>query len=567
MIGPQAKSTSDQASADSIHEQRLADVLAEMRDRAGRGETVDLESYCQQHSDLAADLRDLWRIGVFADRGIPSSDLTASAVGSLAAASSGLSPLAAATPQRVGDYRLISELGRGGMGVVYLARDERLKREVAIKMISRGRMHSPSDLQRFASEAAAAARLQHAAIVPVYEVGEWDGRPYFSMRFIRGETLADRLRRGPLPQREAAHLIAKVARAVGYAHLQGVLHRDLKPSNILLDRAGEPHVTDFGLAKLIEEDMSLTATGAVLGTPSYMSPEQAAARDDAVGPRSDVYSLGCVLYHALTGRPPLVADTPVELVLKVLEQDPPSPRELRPSIDHDLNLIVVRCLQKPPDLRYASALAFADDLEAYLRDETVSATSGRMGQVVARWLRDTHHAPILENWGLLWMWHSLALLVVSLLTWILEWNEVASRPTYALLWTLGLGAWAAVFWRLRQRSGPVTFIERQIAHVWAASMMAIGLLFPLEAWLGLPPLALSPLLGVITAMVFLIKAGMLSGAFYTQVVVMLLTSVVMAWQPRYAHLVYGILAAACFFFPGLKYYRQRRRQLDGKPLA
>jgi serine/threonine-protein kinase len=424
-------------------------------------------------------------------------------------------------------------------------------------------MHSASDLQRFASEAAAAARLQHAAIVPVYEVGEWDGRPYFSMRYVRGETLADQLRRGPMPQRDAARLIARVARAVAYAHSQGVLHRDLKPSNILLDRSGEPHITDFGLAKLLEDDSSLTATGAVLGTPSYMSPEQAAARDDALGPRSDVYSLGCVLYHALTGRPPLVADTPVELVLKVLEQDPPPPRVLRPSIDHDLDMIVVRCLQKPPDLRYASATALADDLEAYLRDETVSATNGRIGQVVARWLRDTHHAPILENWGLLWMWHSLVLLVVSLLTWILEWQEVASRPTYALLWTVGLGTWAAVFWHLRKRSGPVTFIERQIAHVWAASMMAIMLLFPLEAWLELPALALSPLLGVITAMVFLIKAGMLSGTFYAQVVALLLASVVMAWQPRYAHLVFGVVAAACFYFPGQKYYRQRMHHAGG----
>jgi serine/threonine-protein kinase len=560
LLGPTGPE--DRAAAAADHDQRLADLLADARDRALRGEPVDLVMLCDQHPELAHDLRELWHLGLVADLGAVAEQPTHT--NPLVSSATSDNPSAfASMPSRVGEYRMISELGRGGMGVVYLARDERLKRDVAIKMISRGRMHSASDLQRFASEAAAAARLQHAAIVPVYEVGEWDGRPYFSMRYVRGETLADQLRRGPMPQRDAARLIARVARAVAYAHSQGVLHRDLKPSNILLDRSGEPHITDFGLAKLLEDDSSLTATGAVLGTPSYMSPEQAAARDDALGPRSDVYSLGCVLYHALTGRPPLVADTPVELVLKVLEQDPPPPRVLRPSIDHDLDMIVVRCLQKPPDLRYASATALADDLEAYLRDETVSATNGRIGQVVARWLRDTHHAPILENWGLLWMWHSLVLLVVSLLTWILEWQEVASRPTYALLWTVGLGTWAAVFWHLRKRSGPVTFIERQIAHVWAASMMAIMLLFPLEAWLELPALALSPLLGVITAMVFLIKAGMLSGTFYAQVVALLLASVVMAWQPRYAHLVFGVVAAACFYFPGQKYYRQRMHHAGG----
>ena len=178
--------------------------------------------------------------------------------------------------------------------------------------------------------------------------------------------------------------------------------------------------------------------------------------------------------------------------------------------------------------------------------------------MVARVFRETHHAAVLENWGTLWIWHSMVLLVAGLLTWQLDYNGVTERGIYVAVWTLGLGTWAAVFWKLRQRMGPVTFIERQIAHVWGASMIAIGLLFPMEWWLGLPVLSLSPLLGVISAMVFIIKASMLSGAFYVQAGALLIAAVMMALMPRYAHLIFGIVAAACFFFPGFKYARRRR---------
>jgi len=255
----------------------------------------------------------------------------------------------------------------------------------------------------------------------------------------------------------------------------------------------------------------------------------------------------------------LIADSPVELMLKVLEQDPPPPRMLRPNLDRDLEMIVVRCLQKPADLRYASADHLADDLEAFLNDERISARSGRFSQVVARLFRETHHATVLENWGLLWMWHSLALLIACLSTWLLQQADVTSRLTYGTVWTVGLGAWAMVFWMLRRRLGPVTFIERQTAHVWAASMAGVGMLFPLEWCMELPVLTLSPVLGVITSMVFLVKAGMFSGAFYGQFAVLIATSIVMALSPEYAHLIFGVVAAGCFFIPGLKYYRQRVR--------
>ncbi len=545
----------DDASPDSEHDRRLAEVLSQMADDVSQGSPVDFQGVCNAHPDLASDLRRLWGAVLVTD---------------VAAVSSEQVPLvdpddASARrwrrldlPVTIGDYQLLSELGRGGMGVVFRARQVSLDREVAVKMILRGRLASDQDLNRFLSEASSTAQLQHPNIVPVYEVGDIEGRPFFSMKFIDGDTLGSRLVDGPLPEREAARVVATISRAVGFAHRQGVLHRDLKPSNILIDGEGNPMVSDFGLAKRFGVENELTRSGVVVGTPSYMSPEQASGRRESVGPASDIYSLGCVLYHALTGRPPLVAESVMELVLLILEQDPTPPRALRPRLDRDLEMIVIRCLQKPPDLRYETADELADDLEAFLRDERVVASSGRFGQVVARLFRETHHATVLENWGMLWMWHAMVLLIASLLTWGLDVNGVSNRFVYGGVWTLGLGMWAAVFWKLRQRIGPVTFVERQVAHVWGASMISIAMLFPLEWWLGLQVLSLSPLLGVITASIFIVKAGMFSGAFYIQAAVLLFTSIAMAAVPHYSHLIFGIVAASCFFVPGYQ-YRNRQR--------
>jgi tRNA A-37 threonylcarbamoyl transferase component Bud32 len=546
---------------DSRREERLADLLAELTDALQRRQVVDIEVYCRELPELSQELRQLWAAALVTDAvGEMASELAEEEWLAVCETDSGTWQMS--LPVRLGDFELLEEVGRGGMGVVFRARQISLNREVAVKMILRQRLASAEDRQRFFAEAEATARLDHPGIVPVYQVGQIDGLPYFSMQYIRGCTLADKIRQGPLPQREAARIVADVCEALAFAHQAGVLHRDIKPSNILIDEFDRVRLTDFGLAKCAESTESLTRSGAILGTPTYMSPEQATGRSEALGQTSDIYSVGSVLYHALTGRPPLVGNSPMELVLKIVEQDPPPVRLLEPRVDRDLEMIVTRCLQKPADLRYPTADQLRSDLEAFLRDEPVTARSGRFSQIAARLFRDTHHAPILENWGLLWMWHALVLLIACVLTELIRWSGTQQRLPYAALWTVGLGAWAVVFWVLRQRLGPVTFVERQIAHLWGASMLAIAALFPMEWWLGLDPLSLSPLLGVISGMVFLIKASMLSGAFYLQATSLLLCSVVMAWVPWLAHLIFGVVVAGCFFVPGLKYYR--RRQASGE---
>ncbi|MDA8697963.1 serine/threonine protein kinase [Rhodopirellula sp.] len=515
---------------------------------------MDLQSMYHEHPDLENELRRLFgtmlvtdTAGASLDEGITSPE-PESRWRSLR------------LPVEIGDYRLEEEIGRGGMGVVFRARQISLNRTVAVKMILRGRLASTTDISRFLSEARATAKLEHPNIVPVYEAGDIEGRAFFSMKLIDGPTLSEQVNGQPLRQREAAKLVAKIARAIGYAHQQGVLHRDLKPSNILMSLDGTPLVTDFGLAKHADSPMDATRSGALLGTPAYMSPEQASGRTHLVGPASDIYSLGCVLYFALTGRNPFLADTPMDLVMQVIEQDPIAPRALRPRLDRDLEMITIRCLQKPIDLRYETAEALAEDLEAYLADEKVNASSGRFNQVIARMFRETHHAGVLENWGNLWIWHSMVLLVAGLLTWTLSSNGFSERWIYGAVWTLGLGAWAAVFWKIRRRIGPVTFIERQVAHVWGASMVAIAMLFPIEAILKLPVLTFSPLLGVISAMVFVIKASMFHGVFYLQATALLATAIAMALLPQYGHLIFGIISALCFFIPGYKYARIRNRE-------
>jgi serine/threonine protein kinase/tetratricopeptide (TPR) repeat protein len=272
-----------------------------------------------------------------------------------------------------GDYELIEVIGRGGQGVVYRARQKSLNRTVALKVIGLGHWATDAHLKRFRREAEAAASLDHSGIVPIYEVGERDGSCYFSMKFVEGGQLDQVAKREVMPIRQAVELIAKVARTVHYAHEHGILHRDIKPGNILLDAKGEPHLTDFGLARLVETESTVTRTLEVLGTPSYMAPEQAVGNNSALTAATDVYGLGAVLYQLLTGHPPFAGGTTYETIKLLLDTEPRQPRAWNPKIDRDLSTICLKCLEKDPKRRYSSALALAEDLERWLKHEPILA--------------------------------------------------------------------------------------------------------------------------------------------------------------------------------------------------
>jgi eukaryotic-like serine/threonine-protein kinase len=563
---------------DTEREQALAEVVGRLAGELRGNPSLTLDAAIRQYPEWADDLRAIWGAVVFAEAFGQSDGQKPSQATTACLPTTAIAP-PAFLPRKFGAYELQEELGRGGMGIVYKAWQPELKRTVALKMMLGGELASAAILARFRAEAQSAAQLDHPNIVPLYEVGEQDGQAFFTMRYVPGKTLAQAAAVAPLPQREAARLVATVSRGVHYAHRHGILHRDLKPSNILLGNSEQatgnsdqpssllpvascllPMITDFGLAKQVAGSEGLTKTGAVLGTPSYMPPEQAAGSRGQLCPASDVYSLGAILYELLTRRPPFQGATPVDTILCVLEQELVPPRLLNPRIDRELEMICVKCLQKAPDLRYGSAEELARDLDAYLAGEPISASSWNFLTFTARMLRPTHHATVMENWGVLWMWHSVALLILYGLTCVFSAGGVQSAWPYLGLWGLGLCTWAAFFWTMRKRGGPITFVERQVAHVWAAGIAGFAGVLLAEMFMGQPALSMAPVLGVVGGMCFLVKAGILSGAFYLSAAGCFLTVPLIAWHPTLGLAAYGLVSAATFFFHGLKNYR-------GRPIA
>src|SRR4030095_8370117 len=286
-----------------------------------------------------------------------------------------------------GDYELLQEIGRGGQGVVYRARQKSLNRIVALKVIGLAHWATEAHVKRFRMEAEAAAHLDDPHIIPIYEIGERDGACYYSMKFIEGGQLDRVIGSELMPLRKAAELMAKLARTLDYAHEHGILHRDIKPGNILLDAKGEPHLTDFGLARLVETESTVTRTMEVLGTPSYMAPEQAVGNNARVTGATDIYGLGAVLYQLLTGHPPFAGGTTYETVRLVLDTEPRQPRLWNRKIDHDLATICLKCLDKDPQRRYSSALALAEDLEHWLKDEPIRARRTGVFTHARKWVR------------------------------------------------------------------------------------------------------------------------------------------------------------------------------------
>jgi serine/threonine protein kinase len=361
--------------SNSDENRELDTVLAAYLEAAAAGLAPDREELIRTHPHLADDLRRFF-VGEDAIEAI------AAPLRSEGGHADASDPSSAASWPHIPGYEILGELGRGGMGVVYKARQLSLNRVVALKMILSGAHAAPAARARFVSEAQAVARLQHPNIVPVHEVGTHEGLPFFSMELCEGGSLADVVSQGVTLPADAARMVETVARAVQACHERHIIHRDLKPANVLLATDGTPKVSDFGLAKDLDAD-SRTTSSAVVGTPCYMAPEQAAGRRDQIGPATDVYALGALLYELLAGHPPFQGVTPVATVLRVVSEEPSAPRRAGANVPRDLVTICMKCLNKEPVRRYKTAMELAGDLQRFQRGEPVQARS--VGQVERLW--------------------------------------------------------------------------------------------------------------------------------------------------------------------------------------
>jgi tRNA A-37 threonylcarbamoyl transferase component Bud32 len=392
----------------SRSDDRLDEVIASYLEAVQRGESPDRDEWLARHPDLvgelAAFLADHDRMQKVVGPPQPTAEVTLSSTdGPIGPAtpppthgvedSTTLAPGEQTAPalgtkvRYFGDYELLEEIARGGMGVVYKARQRTLNRIVALKMILAGQLADADDVRRFHVEAEAAAQLDHPGIVPIFEVGQYEGQHYFSMGYIEGQSLAAKVAREPMEPRAAAELVRTVAEAVEYAHQKGVVHRDLKPENVLLDAAGHPRITDFGLAKQVQGDSHLTGTGQILGTPSYMPPEQAAGKVDEIGPAAEVYALGAMHYRLLTGRPPFHAANPLDTLLQVLNQEPVALRQLNHGVPLDLETIALKCLEKNPQRRYGSARELSEELQRWLDGKPILARPVGHAERMVRWCK------------------------------------------------------------------------------------------------------------------------------------------------------------------------------------
>jgi tRNA A-37 threonylcarbamoyl transferase component Bud32 len=396
----------------------LLDLLVQWEELRQQGKTATPEELCPDDPRLQALLRERLarRQRLHAVLDLPGGTAHAH------------DPRPAALPV-IDGYEMGELLGRGGMGLVFKARQQALKRHVALKIIVSGAHAGAAERARFRTEAEAVARLHHPGIVQIYEVGEQAGCPYLALEFVNGGSLAQRLDGTPMPPRRAAQLLLDLARAVQHAHEQGIVHRDLKPANVLLTETGAAKIADFGLAKLVDVEQGQTQTGAVLGSPSYMAPEQAEGKARAIGPATDVYALGAILYELLTGRPPFLGASFLETLDQVRTHDPAPPQALQPTVSGDLAAICLKCLEKNPAQRYPSAAALADDLDRFLRGEAIAARRLTLWGQAARLLR---HSQLDVNWGG-WATLVFCLAPVPLLAHVAVFVFLRDRPEYPLV--------------------------------------------------------------------------------------------------------------------------------------
>lgn len=450
------------------------------------------------------------------------------------------------TPPVPPGYEVLGKLGEGGMGVVYKARQIALNRIEVVKMIRAGEFASPRELVRFRFEAEAAANLEHPNIVPVFSVGEVAHQPFLAMRWIDGSSLAER----PMSSaRETASLVAKISRAVHHAHQRGILHRDLKPANILVDAAGEPFVTDFGVARRIGADAAPTQSGGIVGTPQYMAPEQARGTPNlTVG--ADIYALGGILYFCLTGQPPFTGKSYVDVLNQVVSSPPAAPRTINPNVDPELEAVCLKCLEKDANDRYTSATELADDLERYLRGEGVSARAPGLFD----WLRQLWRAAPQPSysWEVL-VWFGAILLVAH----TAMWGAVRAGGTLFWIWTLFVGCWVSVcivlWWYMARRFRRLPPAERHSMMIALGhSLASVGLtlaVVPLDPLASAREcLAVFPPLLTLSGLGFFVVGSTHWSRFFPIGLGMMALAPISAIWPETSPLIYAISSAMCLWF-------------------
>ncbi len=555
----------------SDRQQRLECAIATFLDHEAQGSSRDADELIAAYPDLATDLREFLanhqRIVQIVNSSHPNDRLAIEvpnvAITPRQNSSDFVEENSPKSSHRIfGDYELLHEIARGGMGVVYKARQLSLNRTVAIKMILQGTLAGSEEIERFKLEAKAVAQLTHPQIVVIYDVGHCDDQYFYAMEYVEGRSLAQVLRAGAISPRRAAEYVEQVAKAIHFAHQNGVVHRDIKPSNILIDEYERARVTDFGLAKHVDRGDELTLSGQMVGTPAYMAPEQITNRRGDIGPLCDVYSLGVLLYELLTKQLPFAGRDQFETLLQVLDCDPQSPRKVNSQVPRPLEMICLKCLEKDPQRRYASAADLADDLSRFLAGDPISLSSSKLVDRLMRTLERSQYDREIHTWARMLM----HLAWISLATHVLVFFNHTIRPPHPLAGLIAIRLFevvgmAAVLWGLREHWFPPRGAPaRQLLSLWLG-YMAGSLTLVIIAFLNSPPgttfndFRAYPPLAVLASLLFITLGSSYWGYCYTIGSLFLVLGILMTFWLAAAPLLFGVAWAASLSILSLRLHR------------